>query len=383
MQRLSRVACRQMRHDGGAMGNVQHLYVHVPFCAHRCGYCDFVTVTGHADQHEIYVDALLRELAVRGVVLDETLETLYIGGGTPSRLGADLLGRLLDALPHATVETTVECNPEGVDEALAQTLGRRGVRVSLGAQTFAAPLLATLERQTTPDQVRAAVGLLRAARVPSLSLDLIYGIPGERESDLARDLATLEELGPDHVSAYELEAKPGTRFTVHHGLLLEKQAELLERHMDLVIDSLANSGFDWYEIASFAREPEHQGRHNRAYWRGKDYLGIGVGAVSTVAGMRRVNGPKLARYLDDPGTAPAKQETLDERTRQTERLMLGLRLSDGVAIADVESVLNLPALERLVQIGIATTAGGTIRLDRRGRMLLHDCVADLLNDHAA
>ena len=365
------------------MGHVKHLYVHVPFCAHRCGYCDFVTVTGNDDRHAAYVDALLRELETRGSVLADPVETVYIGGGTPSKLGARLLGSLLDALPQATIETTVECNPEGVDSEMAQMLGERGVRVSLGAQTFAAPLLATLERQTTPEQVRAAVALLREARVPSLSLDLIYGIPGERESDLARDLAVFEELGPDHVSAYELEAKPGTRFSIHHGAELEAQAELLERHMDLVIDSLGYSGYAWYEIASFARSREHEGQHNRAYWLGNDYLGLGIGAVSTVSGARRVNAPKLAAYIEDPAAAPATFELIDERTRQTERLMLGLRLADGVPIAEVADVLNRAALERLVQIGIATTTDDTIRLDRRGRMLLHDCVADLLDDDAA
>ena len=257
------------------------------------------------------------------------------------------------------------------------------MRVSLGAQTFAAPLLTTLERQTTPEQVRAAVALLREARVPSLSLDLIYGIPGERESDLARDLAVFEELGSDHVSAYELEAKPGTRFSIHHGAELEAQGELLERHMDLVIDSLGYSGYNWYEIASFARSREHEGRHNRSYWLGNDYLGLGIGAVSTVSGARRVNAPKLAAYIEDPAAAPATFELIDERTRQTERLMLGLRLADGVPIAEVADVLNRSALERLVQIGIATTTDDTIRLDRRGRMLLHDCVADLLDDDAA
>lgn len=361
-----------------AMGHVRHLYVHVPFCSHRCGYCDFVTVTGHDDRHAAYVAALLQELEARGDVLDAPLETLYLGGGTPSMLGADLLAELLDALPAAAVETTVECNPEGVDERLAEVLGARGVRVSLGAQTFSRPLLETLERRTTPGQVRDAVGLLRAARVPSLSLDLIYGIPGERESDLARDLAVLDELRPDHVSAYELEAKPGTRFAVHHGKALAAQHDLLERHMDLVIDALTASGYDWYEIASFARGVAHQGRHNRAYWEGRDYLGLGVGAVSTVSGVRRANGPRLAAYLEDPAAAPATEERIDARTRAEERLMLGLRLAEGVPIGAVEDVLDERGLDRLVGAGIAVVEGGRIRLERRGRMLLHDCVAELL-----
>jgi hypothetical protein len=197
------------------------------------------------------------------------------------------------------------------------------------------------------------------------------------------DLATIEELGPDHVSAYELEAKPGTRFAVHHGARLEEQAELLERHMELVIDSLAYSGYDWYEIASFARSPEHQGRHNRAYWEGRDYLGLGVGAVGTVAGERRVNGPKLAAYIDDPLTAPAAVEVITERTRLEERLMLGLRLADGVAFEEVVPVLDQAALERLVGLGLARVEDGRIRLAQRGRMLLHDCVAELIDDEPA
>jgi oxygen-independent coproporphyrinogen-3 oxidase len=363
-----------MGHDP-RMGDVHHLYVHVPFCAHRCGYCDFVTVTGHGSLHGDYVDAVLRELDRRGGVLG-ALETLYIGGGTPSRLGAAQLVRLLDGLPRAARETTVECNPEDVDQALAAALADSGARVSLGAQTFARPLLETLERRTAPDQVRTAVEALRSARVASLSLDLIYGIPGERESDLARDLAVLDELRPDHVSAYELEAKPGTRFAIHHGTALAEQADLLERHYDLVIDSLSASGYDWYEVASFARAPDHQGLHNRAYWEGRDYLGLGVGAVSTVAGERRTNGPKLAAYL--AGAQEHAVEAIDARTRAEERLLLGLRLADGVPADAVADVLDRAALERLVGLGLATEEGGRIRLERRGRMLLHDCVAELI-----
>ncbi|MGA0122336.1 MAG: radical SAM protein, partial [Gaiellales bacterium] len=183
------------------MGAVRHLYVHVPFCAHRCGYCDFATVTGHDERRADYVEALALELAARGDVLADPVETVYLGGGTPSRLGPDLLGALLDRLPAATLEATVECNPEDVDDALARLLAERGCRVSLGAQTFARPLLEVLERRTTPDAVRAAVERLRTAGVGALSVDLSYGIPGQAEADLARDLAGLDELAPDHVSA--------------------------------------------------------------------------------------------------------------------------------------------------------------------------------------
>ncbi len=362
------------------MDPIRHLYVHVPFCAHRCGYCDFTTVTGREDRHGAYVDALVRELEARGGGLAERPETVYLGGGTPSRLGADLLGRLLDALPRATAETTVECNPEDVDPALAEALAARGCRVSLGAQTLSAPLLATLERRTVPAQVAAAARGLRAAGVASLSLDLIYGIPGGTEEGLRADLDGLLDLDPDHLSAYELEAKPGTRFAVRHGAELTRQATQLERHMDIVIDRLQSAGFDWYEIASFARAEGHRGIHNRAYWRGRDYLGLGIGAVSTIGDERRRNGPRLQAYLDDPVGAPCELELVPARVRRRERLMLGLRLDEGVPLAEVEDVVDPVGVERLSSLGLLRTDGGTMRLDRRGRMLLHDCVAELLDD---
>lgn len=363
----------------GPMGAVRHLYVHVPFCAHRCGYCDFTTVTGHEQRHAAYVEALFAELAERGACLADPLETVYLGGGTPSRLGPDLLGALLDRLPGAQAETTVECNPEDVTDDLARVLAARGCRVSLGAQTFAPELLAVLERRTGPDGVRAAVGRLRAAGVASLSLDLIFGIPGERAVDLERDLDALVELAPDHVSAYELEAKPGTRFTVHHGAALAEQAERLEDHLDRVVDRLGAAGYDWYEVASFARGPGHRAVHNTAYWRGRDYLGLGIGAVSTVAGERRANGPRLAAYLDDPAGAPHALEPIDAETAARERLMLGLRLADGVALdGDLAGLVDPAGVDRLVRAGVARHEGGTLRLERRGRMLLHDCVAEIL-----
>ncbi len=363
----------------GPMGAVQHLYVHVPFCAHRCGYCDFTTVTGHDDRQAAYVEALLAELAARGGVLADPPETVYMGGGTPSRLGPVPLGDLLDRLPRARFETTVECNPEDVTDALARTLAERGCRVSLGAQTFAPRLLEVLERRTTPDGVRAALARLRAAGVASVSLDLIFGIPGETGDDVKRDLDTLVELAPDHVSAYELEAKPGTRFAVHHGAALAAQAEHLEDHLDHVIDRLGAAGYDWYEVASFARGADHRAVHNTAYWRGRDYLGLGIGAVSTVAGERRVNGPKLAAYLDDPAGAACAVEAIDGETAARERLMLGLRLDEGVVIdGQLADLVDPVGVERLIAAGVACREGGTLRLERRGRMLLHDCVAEIL-----
>jgi oxygen-independent coproporphyrinogen III oxidase len=223
------------------MAPIAHLYVHVPFCAHRCGYCDFVTVTGHEDRHSTYIDALLRELECEQAILATRLETIFIGGGTPTLIGPELLDRLLDGLP-AAAEITVEANPETVDDALAEVLGRRAVRVSLGAQSFGARELAVLERRATPDTVRGAVATLRRGGVANLNLDVLFGIPGETRAALDRDIDEALALAPDHLSCYELEAKPGTRFTFRHGAELARQAELLEDHYEHVIERLEGAG---------------------------------------------------------------------------------------------------------------------------------------------
>jgi oxygen-independent coproporphyrinogen-3 oxidase len=354
--------------------------VHVPFCAHRCGYCDFVTVTGHADRHVPYVDALLAELRRSG--LDPApVETVFVGGGTPTLLGPALLDRLLAGLPEAA-ERTVECNPETVTPELAAVLAARGIRVSLGAQSFQAPLLAVLERRATPEVVEGAVATLRAAGVANLSLDLIHGIPGQDRALLDDDLDRLLALAPEHCSVYELEAKPGTRFTHAHGAELARQADLLEEHYERVIERLEAAGYDWYETANFCR-PGFASQHNRAYWLGRDYLGIGVGAVSTLGDERRVNAPRIAPYLDAVGAGeppPARVEPLTPEIRGRERLMLGLRLAEGVERASVEGVVDDEALALLRAHGVVAEANGRIVLERRGRLLVHDVVARLTRD---
>ncbi len=365
------------------MTPASHLYVHVPFCAHRCGYCDFVTVTGREAQHAPYVDAVLREHALRRDAGDvgERPDTVYLGGGTPSLLGADLLARLLDGLPTAA-EVTVECNPETVTAPLAGVLAERGCRVSLGVQSFDADLLRTLERRAAPDAVRRSVETLREAGIANLSLDLIYGVPGERAATLAGDLDEILALAPEHVSAYELEAKPGTRFTHRHGAELRRQEDLLEDHFERVVARLEAGGYRWYETASFAR-PGREGRHNRAYWLGRDYLGIGVGAVSTIGLERRANGPRLRPYLAALAAGslpPARVEVLTPRQRSEERLMLGLRLAEGVERRVVEDVLDAAEARRLQALGLVREADARIVLSRRGRQLANGVVARLLRD---
>ena len=352
---------------------MRHLYLHLPFCAHRCGYCDFVTATGRDHLHGAYVDALLRELDSEH---DGSLvETIFLGGGTPTYTALPELLRLLRALPD-TRELTVEANPETVTEGLARELRGTGVnRVSLGAQTFQPHLLRVLERRATPADVERAFGLLREAGFDNISLDLIYGIPGQTPAELADDLAHAIALGPEHVSAYELEAKPGTRFTIAHGAELERQAERMEDYFERVVAALTDAGYRWYETANFCRDGK-RAEHNLGYWLGRDYLGLGVGAVSTLGDERRRNTPKLARYLQ--GHYDREIELLDGETRARERVMLGLRLDEPLPLAGLRPSLDATGLARAEKLGLAVDGGETLELTRRGRFLGGAVTAEIL-----
>jgi putative oxygen-independent coproporphyrinogen III oxidase len=371
---------------------VRHLYVHLPFCASRCGYCDFVTVVGSQEQHAAYVDALLSELELERAVLAPELETVFLGGGTPTFTATRELERLLDALPQAA-EFTIEANPETVTPELVRVLSRSRVnRVSIGAQSFNTALLDVLDRRARPTDVRRAVYRLRDASLDNISLDLIYGIPGQSAAHLARDLEEALALEPEHLSCYELEAKPGTRFAHTYGDELVRQSEAMEDYFERVVGTLTAAGYRWYETANFCRIPERadgrdlRARHNLAYWLGRDYLGIGVGAVSTVAGERRRNSPSLPRYLHalERDEAPRREhESVDEGVRRRERVLLGLRLDEPLALSGLEDAIDPVALARLTGLGLAErtrTGRGSpaLTLTRRGRFVGGRVTADLL-----
>ena len=357
-------------------GAVRHLYVHLPFCASRCGYCDFVTVTGHEDDRARYVDALIAEVDRAGLEPG----TVFVGGGTPSILDDADLARLLAALPRAG-EITVECNPETITPAKARVLVEGGVtRVSLVAQSFRGHLLDVLERRARPHQIAAAVRTLRDAGVQSLNLDLIFGVPGQEPDHLRADLEDLLALEPDHVSSYELEAKPGTRFTHRYGRELERQAEAMEAYYEQVVTTLRGAGYRWYETANFSL-PGHECRHNLGYWLGHDYLGLGVGAVSTIGLERRRNRPGLRGYLaavEAGGGPPADVEDLTPAERGTERLMLGLRLDRPLELNGLAAFVDDDACDRLDAAGMLHRSGGTLALTEHGRFLANDVVASIL-----
>jgi oxygen-independent coproporphyrinogen-3 oxidase len=359
-------------------GRARHLYLHLPFCEHRCGYCDFVTVVGRAGQHAAYVDALLRELELERANLGD-VETIFLGGGTPTLTAVPELLRLLEALPPAA-DVTVEANPETVTPELATALRSAGItRVSLGAQTFRPELLRVLERVAGPDDVRRAVHHLRGAGFDNVSLDLIYGIPGQSAADLAADLDDALALEPEHLSCYELEAKPGTRFTHAWGAELERQAEALEDYFERVVARLTGAGYRWYETANFCRADrtrDLRSRHNLGYWLGRDYLGLGMGAVSTIGERRWRNTPRLRRYLD--GHFDREVESLDAETKARERVMLGLRLDEPLRLAGLRPVLDATGVARVAKLGLAVDAGDTLALTRPGRFLGGGVTAEML-----
>ncbi|HKY25810.1 MAG TPA: radical SAM family heme chaperone HemW [Gaiella sp.] len=370
-------------------GAARHLYVHLPFCANRCGYCDFVTAVGRRGEHRAYVDAVVAELELERAWLAERVETVFVGGGTPTFTEPDALAVVLDRLPRGD-EVTVEANPETVSPELAALLREsRVTRVSVGAQSFRPALLDVLERRAGPDDIRRAVHALRDAGFDNISLDLIYGIPGQSAADLDADLADALALEPEHLSCYELEAKPGTRFTHTHGAALARQAEALEGYFEHVVETLTGAGYRWYETANFCREDgvrELRARHNLAIWRGSDYLGIGVGAVSTLDGERRRNLPSVGRYVEALATGappPREVEFLDAETRAVERLMLALRLDEPVAVSGGTwggpgAVIDEGAIERLERGRLLELVDEGIRLTRRGRLLGDAVTAELI-----
>jgi oxygen-independent coproporphyrinogen III oxidase len=371
-------------------GRVRHLYVHLPFCASRCGYCDFVTVVGRRGQHRAYVDALLAELEAERGALAPELESVFLGGGTPTFTEPEELSRLLRALPPA-LEVTVEANPETVTPELAAQLRECGVnRVSLGAQSFQPRLLEVLDRQAGPEDVRRAVYALRDANLDNISLDLIYGIPGQRTADLDADLSDALALEPEHLSCYELEAKPGTRFTHAHGAELARQAEAMESYFERVVARLTAVGYRWYETANFCRPAgladgrDLRSRHNLAYWRGRDYLGLGIGAVSTIDGRRWRTTPRLGAYLAALAageTPPREIEELSPDIRRSERVLLGLRLDEPLAVSGLEGAIDWVAADRLERLGLVrsdTEAPTALALTARGRFLGGGVTAELL-----
>ncbi|MBV9122557.1 MAG: radical SAM family heme chaperone HemW [Planctomycetes bacterium] len=367
-------------------------YVHVPFCAHHCGYCDFAVAVGQDHLIDQYLDALTLELATLGE--PQTVESIFLGGGTPTYLDARRLERLLTAVVHwlpptADQEFTVEANPGTLDADKVAVLAGHGVnRVSLGAQSFHPGLLAVLERDHQPADVPRAVAALRR-RIPQVSLDLIFGIPGQALEDWDTDLKEALALEPDHVSTYGLTYEKGTRLWKQRRRgevqALNEDAELwLYLHG---IDTLAAAGLEHYEISNFARAGRRS-RHNQVYWANESYFGFGLGAARYVEGRRELNTRDLTTYLrkvlaGQPATFQSEQLPPEERARET--LALQLRRAEGINREafhrqtgfDLDALAG-PALRRHSDLGLLLDDGASVRLTRNGKCVADALILDLL-----
>jgi putative oxygen-independent coproporphyrinogen III oxidase len=384
------------------------VYLHVPFCHHRCGYCDFATdAVGDRDDAPAifgrYVDALTSDLARQVAVgrrshgpavvreqLDDswpTVTSVFVGGGTPTLLPPDLLaqvvravGRELDLAPDA--EITVECNPETASEELFATLVGAGVsRLSMGAQSFAPHVLTTLERGHDPERPVVAVAQARAAGISGINLDLIFGTPGESSDDWRRTLGAVLAAGTDHVSAYALTIHDNTPFgrAVAAGTLPAPDDDVQRDRFDVAREVLGAGGFEHYEISNWALGSRQRSHHNLLYWRHGDYLGVGVGAHAHLAGRRWWTTRATARYLAavEAGRSPVSgSEDLTDAERAEERLMLGLRVREGLHPLDVPPLEPL-AVEDAMAAGLITTACGRVQCTDEGWFLLDEAVARL------
>ena len=370
-------------------------YVHVPFCASRCGYCDFNTyVPGEqgAEQASGYVGAVLAEIDLAARVLRDTprVDTVFFGGGTPSLLSADELTSILRRIDERfglkpAAEVTTEANPESVDPAKLTALREAGfTRLSLGMQSAVPGVLATLERSHTVGRPQQAVAEARAAGFEQVSLDLIYGTPGETADDWRASLDAALSASPDHLSTYSLIVEPGTRMAarVRRGELAVPGEDVIVDRFETAERVLAEAGLSWYETCSWATDEAAWCRHNLGYWAGGDWWGAGPGAHSHVGGVRwwNVLHPRAWTERLAAGASPAAaRETPGEEESRLERVMLGLRLRSGVALQDLTRA-GRRAAERHVSGGLlepADHASGRAVLTLRGRLLADPVTLDL------
>ncbi|MFC5180912.1 radical SAM family heme chaperone HemW [Actinomadura harenae] len=367
-------------------------YVHVPFCVTRCGYCDFNTYTatelGPGASRDSYAETAVAEVRMARRVLGEAdlpVETVFVGGGTPTLLSPDDLGRVLDAIDKEFglapgAEVTTEANPESVDEEYLARLREVGfTRVSYGMQSAREHVLKVLDRTHTPGRVPQVVEWTRAAGFEHVNLDLIYGTPGETDGDWRASLEAALACEPDHVSAYALIVEDGTRLAaqVRRGELAAPDDDAMADRYLMADEMLSARGLRWYEISNWAKDADAACRHNLLYWTGADWWGVGPGAHSHVGGTRWWNVKHPAAYASRlaEGVTPAHaREILTDEDRTVERIMLELRLADGCPV----DLLDDGAVRSLVADGLLEPVDdGRAVLTLRGRLLADAVVRDL------
>ncbi|HZY95659.1 MAG TPA: radical SAM family heme chaperone HemW [Candidatus Cybelea sp.] len=360
------------------------VYIHLPFCPYLCPYCDFAKWPLRASTAQQYLSALHAEIDRRPRV---AAATIYLGGGTPNAYDreriADLVTRLRDHFPGAG-EITIEVNPELVADGDLARYREAGItRLSIGVQSFEPDEIRTLGRKHTVEQIEAVVGAARAAGLDSVSLDMIFAVPGQTPASWRRSLRAAIALGVDHISAYGLTVEEGTPYAAWQARQPQafcddaREAELFA----IGIDALQDAGYEQYEISNFAR-PGHRCAHNLNYWANGEYLGLGVGAASYRNGVRSVHTRSLQGYIEAATTGraiPAQAERLEGRRRVGEAVMLALRTAQGVRLSDFKERYGIdviedyaPVVTRFASTGLLERVGDAMRLTQRGRFFAND-----------
>ena len=379
------------------------LYIHIPFCRSRCIYCGFYSTT-QTQQRQRYIEALTAEMKLRSHEAQEPISTVYIGGGTPSQLTTSQLQQLFEAVDHHfnclwdEAEVTIECNPDDVTDELAATLHRLPVnRVSMGVQTLNDQRLQFLRRRHTAQQVHHAMQRLRHSGIDNVSVDLMYGFPDETLNEWQHDLQGILSLGAEHISAYALSYEEGTplqRMIVESQSLssegtsersprsLKPLDEETERSMYyMLVDHLTAAGYQHYEISNFAR-PGFQSRHNRGYWTGAKYIGLGAAAHSYDGTTRRWNVSDLTQYMQHAESHQllTEQETIDSTTRYNEHVMLSLRTCEGLDLSTLSPTQRTYCerqARRFLDSGLLQTDGQRLRLTRQSLFVSDMVISEL------
>ncbi len=379
------------------------LYIHIPFCSHKCDYCDFYSLVDTRDRQNVFTDRLIRELRALGSFAPEPLNSIFIGGGTPSLLDASLwerlLGELNDSFDLSRIQTgqgefTVECNPESTTPEFLGILKAGSVdRVSFGAQSFEPEHLKTLQRLHDPDRVELVIIMAQDAGIVRQSLDLIYAIPGQTLRQWQRDLQRAVAIGVEHISCYNLTYEPATAMTarLNQGEFTPADEDLEIQSFELAGKVLGEAGLMRYEISNFAQKG-CESLHNLAYWRSESWLAAGPAAAAHVGGHRYRNTPHLGQYLDfdDQGFAPIMDhEQPDTRRALAERLMMGLRLVEGVdsdPIYRAGEQINEHLCDQLrecvlkqIEAGLMAMQDGRWQLTDAGLLLTDGIVAELMD----
>ena len=369
------------------------VYIHIPFCRSRCIYCGFYSTT-HAELRRAYVDALCREMDLRRNYLQDNVRTVYLGGGTPSVLDGEELSRLFhyinkvyDVVPQA--EVTIECNPDDVTPDFAALLSRLPVnRVSMGAQTFSDKRLKFLNRRHDAAEVGRAVALLRAAGIGNISLDLMFGFPGETLAEWESDIEKALLLDVEHISAYSLMYEEGTAL---YRMLEQNRVEEVDEEQSLamyetLVNHLVSAGYEHYEISNFARRG-FRSRHNSSYWQRVPYIGLGASAHSFDLRSRQWNVADVKTYISEigKGNVPMEREELDKTTMFNDIVTTAMRTCEGIDLDMISSDFGAAFHRQLtdnaqphITSGLAEVKDGHLRLTRKGIFVSDMVMSDLV-----